>query len=723
MNPRITDFSRRRFLSALSSAAGLLSIDPQAFAQLAQSPLAVRKDLYQIRDLSERQILQMYAHILEDACFYGASEWKVSSFDTTAGYWGNGVSIGNGGIRTTASMLLACATLLKYDRELDDARRQDLLDKSRAALRYATATHRTGTQKCTDGKPWGATPQFGSQSWQSGMWTGTLAIGAWLVWDQLDAPLRQAFQRVIAWEDDILAHRPPPNGLHGDTKAEENGWEVPCLVLGELMFPSHPHAAAWHEAALKYMMNTLCTEADTHDTAMVDGRRVDQWVKGANLYPDFTLENHNIFHPAYVACSCYFLTQAAMYFTYGGQLIPQAATHHLLDTWRMFQTIVLPSGETAYPQGMDWELRAVPYLNLYASLATHWKDPFAAHVEQSSLQYLRAWQKMGQGSLATPGSRLGFVRHAINAEQASYGFLAHKIFGPSVSAITAREAAVQEEGVRDYPYVEIVAHRTAKKFVSFSWKNRIMGLLMPIGAGHENNPDFTVPIQNGFRGFFELDPADSNSKPTVVEHSHRKTSDGFETTGSLLLQGGRLRQTLRMVSLGSQTVVYEDRVTALADVTVKSERGIPIGIENDEITGGRRVVSSHDGHTAFDWQKPQPPLGISGSWVNVDGRLGVVRVAGAGMTYVQAHQYSPGMCVYADVLYGSYSDRVRQFSAGEEVGRRIAVFFVEVTPEETSTLAQSCRIEERSNGQVLHFKQPGGKTTEVSLLSDDLLKK
>ena len=31
------------------------------------------------------------------------------------------------------------------------------------------------------------------------------------------------------------------------------------------------------------------------DTSLVDGRAVNQWVKGANLQPDFTLENHNIF--------------------------------------------------------------------------------------------------------------------------------------------------------------------------------------------------------------------------------------------------------------------------------------------------------------------------------------------------------------------------------------------------------------------------------------------
>lgn len=674
-------------------------------------------DLYQIHSLSEQAVLQTYTRLLEDACRYADRDWRISSFDAAAGYWGDGVSTGNGGIRTTVSLVLACASILKYDDALSADYRQELLDKTTAAIRYIVATHVTGTQKCTDGKQWGITGKIGN--WQSGMWTGTFAFGTWLIWDKLSPAIQQDVQRVIASENDIRSHRRPPNGLWLDTKAEENGWEVPSLVLGQLMFPSHPHAAAWREAALKYMMNTLCTEADLHDTSLVDGRPVNQWVGGANLQPDFTLENHNIFHPSYIGCSCYFLTQAAMYYTYGGQPVPEAASHHLMDTWRMFQTIILPWGETAYPQGMDWELHGLPFINLYAALGTHAKDAFAARMEQCSLQYMRAWQEMGHGDLAFPGSPFGITRHAINAEQAAYGFLAHKVFGSATAAMTAHEAVEKERGVRDYPYVGFIAHRTEKKLASFSWKNRVMGQIMPMG-GHEDNPDFTVPIRNGFIGSFELAPS-GDIRIEVLDHSSEKTPDGFETRGTVMLNGGRLKQTLRMISVGSQTVVYEDRVTAVTDVTVQSEYGIPIGIENDELTGGMRVISSHAGQMICDWKKPRQPIDLPGSWANVDSRLGVVALAGAGMAYAQASKYTPGISVYSDIFYGSYSDRTRQFKAGEEVARRIAIFFVEVTPGETSALAQSCRIEGERGDRVLRFKQPGGEDSKVPLLYSEFL--
>lgn len=681
---------------------------------LILSCLARAEDLYSIHRLSEAETLRTYTDVLRDACRYADVDWHTSTFDPTAGYWGDGVSAGNQGIRSIGDMVLASAALLKYDTSLDDAQRKDLLAKATASLRYIVATHVTGTQKCTNGKSWGATPKFGGESWQSGMWTGTFAFGAWLMWDKLDPPLRESVGRVVAWEDDVLADRKPPNGLALDTKAEENAWEVPCLVLGELMLPDHPHAARWHETAVRYMMNTLCTDADTHDATVVDGKPTSEWVGGANVQPDFTLENHNIFHPSYVGCSSYFLTQAAMYYTYAGRPIPQAATHHLADTWQMFRTVLLPCGESPCPQGMDWELHSLPFINLYASLATHDKDAYAACLEQHQLQYMRAWQKAGDGSLAFPGSKLGITRHTINAEQVAFAFVAHKVFGPSVEPLTPAQAVAQEVGVRDYPYVGFIAQRSDKAFVSFSWKNRLMALLVPIGDGHEGEPFFSAPIAGGLVGSFDLSPRDK-AKPEVIDHAQTASKDGFEATATVTLNAGRLKQTLRVVAIGGQTVVYEDRVTAVSDVTVDHEHGLPVAIENDEISGGKRVVTDQAGEHVFGFKQPAKPTALAGSWANVDGRLGMVALAGSGMNYSQAAGYSGGISVCSDFLYGSFSDHSRHFKAGEEVAHRVAVFYVEVGAKETAGLAQACRIESGPNGRVLHCKRADGGEAEVSL--------
>lgn len=666
------------------------------------------KDVYDVRDLSERELQQTYTSMLVDACKHSDQFWKTSSFDPAAGYWGDGANDGNQGIRAIGQMVFTCATLLKHSDAWSDVEKAAYLEKTKAAIRFACATHVTGTQKCPNGKPWG-------NSWQSAMWTGTLGFGTWLIWDQLDPQMQRDVERVIASEADRFLAGKPPGGVSSDTKAEENGWNLICISLAANMFPKHPHAAAWDEKAIAYMINTLSAPQDRDDKTIVDGRPVSEWFSGENVHSDFTLENHGFFHPAYIACSSYFLTQTAMHFTYAHRPIPQAATHHLMDVWRMFQKIILPCGEPAYPQGMDWELHGITVINLFASLGTYQKDALAARWEDRCVQYMRAWQGMENGDLAVPGSRLGFTRHSICAEQAAYGLLAHKLFGPPAKKISARKEASLTSGVQTLDEVGLVTHRTADKLVTFSWDSRIGGMLIPINEAHEGQPYFTAPIQNGLIGSFGVAPA-QDTKVKVVENHRKAMANGFETTGMLLLNNGRLKQSVKVTSIGKNAVVYQDRVTALTNVSITAEQGGLVGIENDKVTGGKRTVFHGGGESLFDFTKPQGPAAIAGSWANVDGRLGIVPVVGSGMKYVQAKGYHPGMAICADNLYASFSDRARDVKAGEEVARRVVIYFVEVDAKKTAALAKSATVTMKDGVPVLRFKLPEGGKAEVPLL-------
>src|SRR5260370_1238955 len=86
---------------------------------------APAEDLYQIRHLSEQDLLQTYTRLLRDACHHADRDWKSLSSDPAEGYWGNGISGGNEGIRAVASLVLACGTLLKYDNGLSDGERRE----------------------------------------------------------------------------------------------------------------------------------------------------------------------------------------------------------------------------------------------------------------------------------------------------------------------------------------------------------------------------------------------------------------------------------------------------------------------------------------------------------------------------------------------------------------------------------------------------------------------
>jgi hypothetical protein len=677
------------------------------FLLLLLSAVAHAEDVYDIRPLSEGELISTYENLILDACRHSDDQWHDWPVDSRAGHWGTGVSGGNEGIRAISNMVLASGALLKYSDSLTDDERRELMRKATAAVRYVVLTHKSGTQKCTDGKQWGG-------DWQSAYWAGTMAFGAWLFWEDLEPELQQGVERVIASEADRFLAVKPQSQQRIDTKAEENGWNVICLSAAANMFPSHAHANAWREKSIEYMMNTLSVPSDLKDNTLVDGRRVRDWVGGANLHPDFTLENHGMFHPAYLECSTYFLTQAAMHNTYARQPVPQAVDRHLMDTWQVLRSIMLPCGESAFPQGMDWELHGLPNINLLASLATYKKDALAAGMEKIVLQRMRSWQKMQGGDLAVPGSRLGFTRHAIVAEQATNGYLAHKLFGPPSDETTISDIASRLNYVREFGALNLIVHRTEEKLFSFSWKSRTMGVLVPIKGGHEGNPHFTVPILNGFVGTFELSGG-GDTATNVVEWEWEKTANGFDTTGEVLTNGELLKQTIRVSSICDNTVIYQDRISALSDVTVARELGVPIGIENDELSGGKRIVYHRDGKSVVNWQEEPRDIKLSGGWANVDARLGIVMIAGSGMTYRQASGYNP-QAVCADVLFGSFSDQPRTYKAGDEVSRRVVLFCVETTPEETSALSDSVNVEPTQEGEVLRFKLPEGGHVAVPLM-------
>src|SRR5262249_29797419 len=114
------------------------------------------KDLYQIRNLSEQELLKTYSVLLRDAYHHADQFWHPASFDAGAGYWADEASDGNQGIRAIGEMVFVCGTLLKYSDAFNEPDRTACLIKAIKAIRFACATHLSGIQKCPDGKVWGA---------------------------------------------------------------------------------------------------------------------------------------------------------------------------------------------------------------------------------------------------------------------------------------------------------------------------------------------------------------------------------------------------------------------------------------------------------------------------------------------------------------------------------------------------------------------------------------
>lgn len=660
--------------------------------------------VYAIRpDLSEEELCSLYVDMLLKYSQYAETKWHPAPWSDNAGYWGNGISGGNEGIRAVANTALVFAVLANHTNALSPAEKERYRARAIAGIRYIAETHSTGNQVCVDGQKW-------TYPWQSAMWAANMAFAAWILWDDLDDALRQSVERVVVYEANRFLDRDPPGRRWGNTAAEEVGWDQILLSLAPNMFPKHPNAPRWRERSIQYMMNTLSVPQDLKDERIVDGRRVRDWICAVNVHPDFTIENHGFLHPSYTMVSPAEVGQGALMYLYAGNPIPEAAGHHLLDNWHMLQGLMLPSGYWAYPQGMDWALNSDGHIHYLAWLATYAKDPVAAGMERRVAQYTAGHQKIHGGAFAGPSSRLGFAREAVWAERIAYALLFHRYLASTQERRTI-EQVPGLLGVKRYILSDVITHRTGSKFVSFSWKNKVMGLVIPIGPGHEDNPYFTTPPTNGLVGSVDL--KDQPGKDiSVVHRSWHKTADGFETSGVIRTNGGALEQRIKLLSVGDRTVIYADRVIALRDVTVTQECGVLAGIENDEFTGDRRVLYYQGGSQVITGPATSATIRIPGNWANVDGRLGLISVSGSGLAYRDVPQYNRDGA-REDYLYGSYSDAPRAFKSGEEIARRVAVFFVETSPDETARLAGKVRL----TGSVLSLALPEGATYTVDLQS------
>ncbi len=197
---------------------------------------------------------------------------------------------------------------------------------------------------------------FGN-TWQSSWWVAEMATAAWFLWDRLDPALQEAVAEMVVYHADIIAAERPGHRINLDTEAETVAWNSTILALATNMLPNHPHAAKWREAERLYVYTIFATPHDLSDsTPGDDGRPLKDWIAGANIHDDFSLENHNRFHIDYeLTCYRFLMFGAAMH-RLGGTSVPAAFRHHTLD---VYEKVLLPCTDGSkfitYVSDNDWK--------------------------------------------------------------------------------------------------------------------------------------------------------------------------------------------------------------------------------------------------------------------------------------------------------------------------------------------------------------------------------
>jgi len=625
---------------------------------------------------------QIYLDCLEDFERHSETIWHTVSYSNApadSGYWGDGKSSGNGGIRGSCGVAVSCAVLAHAYPSATN--RPDRIARIRQALNYAANTHVSGANVCVDGLQWG-------HGWQSSLWAGSMGLACLLVQADLPPATVQAVQRALADEADYRAGIAPASGYIGDTKAEENGWNGNILALAAAWLSTNANAALWLESAKSYLVNT-------YTVASTSGDPLAAWINTVTLYPDYSLENHGFYHPTYQMVAGMSMGDSLLMARLANPAIAtelQAfAEHNVLNVWSNLSHLVLDSGEFAYPSGLDWELHDYEQNSYIAWLAAHFNDPLARWTDTQLAQLVRYRQIVnGDGRFVGPSGG-GFFREAVEARRTAIAWLHWTNTDYTNGPATPPGAAFEHLST-----VNIIAQRGPFGFASLSYGPNIMALIEPPALSVPTNAYITTPRLPGILGLGVL------GNPTGARLVSLTTnSGGFEA--QLELTNGTNGTTQVYVNCTGESVGIVEVPWPAAGIA-GSAGSFSIGIENDPLTGGSRLVD-WTGASAIITNRSGVTRNITNDWVCVAGRYGVAAGPAGYFKYQAAASYNRS---------GAAQDTL-QFMAQDSLGPRYAVWFPGQNASQTASNATQIAWTASGTNGVLTFPGAGGNPAQITV--------
>ncbi|MDE3067527.1 MAG: hypothetical protein KGJ60_08245 [Verrucomicrobiota bacterium] len=625
---------------------------------------------------------QTYLQCLTNFETYAETVWHPANYPGApgdAGYWGDGGSSGNGGIRGNSGVAVAYAVLAAA--LPDDPNTPIRLAHLRQALDYDAATHVTGTNHCVDGHPWGWS-SASSTDWQTPLWAASMGLACLLVQNQLPAATVQGVQRVVASEAAHRAGIPPGSGYVGDTKAEENAWDSNILALGAAWLNSNSNAPRWLIAAKKYLANTY-TVANTR------GDPLTSWLTTVNLFPSFALENHGFYHPTYEMVAGMSLGDSLLMARLANPAVATElqpfAEHNVLAVWtNNLDDMLMDSGEFAYPSGLDWELHDYEQNSYLAWMAAHFDQPLARWADDRLSQLVRQRQRVnGNGMFVGPSVNRGsgdpFFREAVEARRTAIAWLqmTHADFPTGPTETPGPNLAY-------FPDVDIIAQRSASGFFGISFGPRVMAILEPSvpAGGFPSNLFLTTPRSPGMIGLGAL------GTPTGAQLVKFATNAaGFDA--QFTLQNGTNGSTEVYVKSTGQSVGIVELPRSAAGAAAHAAGSFTVGIENDPLTGGSRLLEWSGGSATVAAMSGMARA-ITNDWICVAGRYGMAAGPAGYFSYKAPTGYNRA---------GAAEDTL-QFVEQTALGARYAVWF----PAETA--AQTA-----SNANLIHWTVSGTNVT------------
>ena len=651
----------------------------------AYSPEVVIKD-----DLTEQQAVDLLLTLMVNNAGWAETQFlDTSHLYLNTGYFCEVGDAANQGNRTNNNYALLYALLYKElpnnRYPVDGPYKQNLREKSIKAIRFSLLTHDSNGVNIAD-KPWR------TAGWQSSFFTGPLLLAAHFMWNDLDDEAKAATRNIAIAQGDKAVNRLPGSYHVGNTQAEENAWDTMGPSIACNMFPDHPHAEAWREAAIKYAMCAVARKADLEDLTIIDGKPAGEWFGGVwNIFDDYSLENHNMLHPTYLQCPASDFAASASYFACFGNDVPEAFKYNIDKIYQNALTAIsLPTGEPAFPQGCDWQLVQVNTVASLAYQAIVFQDEAARLMETRILQLAIERQKdSGDGRTVRDGDASVYGREGAQIENIINAYLVHKYLGNWPAQTTIKnwnDFVGKYDKVYSFLNGEVLARQNQKRFSSISWGSptniRFFGQIIPNSDGYLHEGYIVHPNLPNTFGRVIVNRA--VAAKTAGEHVETIRNDGFSSAGCVnegVNNNVLLRRYVAMTSLPDNAVVLMDVIRAAGAANVSANHVLPLSFQTDRISGLKKKIETSDNAVeTFDagpelWNGTVNKI-YTGDWVRVDDHTSVILDKSRTIRFGDRARSS---CVFGSTL--KFDAETGNFSDGDTVSKAINVVLSNVNKE------------------------------------------
>ena len=639
------------------------------------------------------------------------------------------------GVRPNADLSMICAFLVKYGKPANVALPsgvtwEKMEDMARKSLVFAYSTHKANRLKVCKGNNYWGSVSNADHVWESSLWAMSVAYSAFFQWDKLSDTQKSYIYALLKAECNYELERGIPTGYAGDTKAEENGWEADVLAATLGLFPDDALAPKWFERLREFAINSYSHPSDQTNTTVIDAwydtKTIADLYKGQNLYDDYSLQNHNLFHTSYQNVVQQELGEAALALKLFQQGLhgtetwkTNALMHHNQEVQDSIPNwLALPDGELAMPNGNDWSFFLYDQITSYSTLACFLQDPHALMLENMAYKYIQARQKTTPDGSWLLRADVGARRMGVEAHRVMMTYLMHDILSTAKLTPTQWDKFNKTYSkAKLIPCQNIVRASTDDRFTCFSWSE---GLKSYTGYFAANSPDknkIVVPYRanntGNILGWYEVQGKRTNATP-VVKGNYLLEGDSYVMNGELNTNDGTLNHRFVLYSTPKNALIYLDYVTANAPATITAAKGGLLAISTDELMATSRTLY-YKGATTTKQQTTDGSqmLTFESPWVNIDNELGVIRTVDNGQLTVDSsmrsvrnkatanYQLSTVNCqlkiafgdrgannsIYTSKLYPLYSDTPRKVEAGEVVDARNLVYYSRINAKQTEKMA------------------------------------